>query len=83
MRFDATTGTGPLFLGTVANDPKLDTAARVEALFLATLSRRPTAAESAKLVRYVEAGGPAKDSKRALADVFWALVNSAEFIVNH
>jgi hypothetical protein len=67
----------------VANNPKFDTAGRVEALFLATLTRRPTAAESERLVRYVESGGPAKDAKRALADVYWALLNSAEFIVNH
>jgi hypothetical protein len=80
---DAATGRGPTFLAGVANDPKLDTAGRVEALFLATLSRRPTVAESERLVRYVNGGSPAKDPKRALADVFWALLNSAEFIVNH
>src|SRR5205807_3621893 len=83
LKLDATTGRGPTFLGTVANDKTLDTAGRVGALFLASLSRRPTADESAKLVRYVEGGGPAQDSKRALADVFCALHNSAEFIVNH
>ncbi|HEY1380388.1 MAG TPA: DUF1549 and DUF1553 domain-containing protein [Gemmataceae bacterium] len=74
---------GPTFLPAVANDPSLNTAGRVERLFLATLTRRPTAAESEKLVRYVEGGGPAHDAKRALADVYWALLNSAEFLVNH
>jgi hypothetical protein len=85
---DGPSGRGPTFpwsspLAAAANDVRLDTAGRVEALFLATLSRRPTAAESAKLVQYVEGGGPAQGPRRALADVFWALLNSAEFIVNH
>jgi hypothetical protein len=80
---DAATGRPPSHLGAVANDQRLDTAGRVEALFLATLSRRATAEESAKFVRYVESGCPAKDPKRALADVFWALLNCSEFVVNH
>jgi hypothetical protein len=49
-------------------------------LFLAVLSRQPTEAEQRRLVGYVEA---AKDKKAALADVFWALLNSTEFAVNH
>jgi Protein of unknown function (DUF1549)/Protein of unknown function (DUF1553) len=78
--------TGPKAGGTfaaVADDRSLDTAGRVETLFLATLSRRPTAQESARLVKYVDEGGPAKDPRRALADVFWALLNSGEFLLNH
>jgi hypothetical protein len=39
--------------------------------------------ESEQLVKYVEAGGAAGDPKKALADVFWALLNSPEFIFNH
>jgi hypothetical protein len=70
-------------LVSVMTNPRYDTAGRIEALFLATLSRNPTADEATRLMRYVEDGGPAKDSNRALADVFWALLNSAEFIVNH
>ena len=55
----------------------------VEQLFLIALSRKPTARESARLVKYVEAGGPSKDRARALCDVYWALLNSAEFFLNH
>jgi hypothetical protein len=61
----------------------LDTPAKVEALFLATLTRRPTAAELDRLVPYVDRGGPTLDPKKALADVFWALLNSSEFLLNH
>ena len=39
--------------------------------------------ELERLVKYVEKGGPSSDSKKALADVFWALLNSSEFIFNH
>ena len=41
-------------LSAIAEAPFLDTAGRVEALFLATLSRRPTPEESARLVTYLE-----------------------------
>ncbi len=67
----------------VAEAPFLSAAERVEALFMATLSRRPDDEESARCVTYVENGGAAKDQKAALADVFWARLNSAEFALNH
>lgn len=67
-------------LAAVAGAPFLDTRGRVETLYLAALGRKPTAEESGRLVRYVEKGG---DPNQALADVFWALLNSSEFILNH
>jgi hypothetical protein len=70
-------------LAAVAGAPFLDAPGKVETLYLAALGRKPTAAERAKLVAYVEKGGPTGDSTQALADVFWALLNSSEFIFNH
>ncbi len=70
-------------LAAVAGAPFLDTRGRVETLYLAALGRKPTDAESAKLVAYVEKGGPSGDPNLALADVFWALLNSSEFVFNH
>jgi hypothetical protein len=70
-------------LATIADAARTDTSRRVETLFLVVLSRKPTAAESKRLVAYVERGGPASDRRKALADVFWALLNSAEFRLNH
>ena len=55
-------------------------AKQVGELFLVTLSRPPTPAEAKRLTAHVEAG---PDRRRALADVFWALLNSTEFAVNH
>jgi hypothetical protein len=56
---------------------------KVGQLFLVILSRKPTDVESKRLTAYVESGGPAKDPTTALVDVFWALLNSTEFAVNH
>jgi hypothetical protein len=54
---------------------------RISELYIVTLSRKPTAEETDRLLKYVETGGP--DQRKALADVFWALLNSAEFLLNH
>lgn len=63
--------------------PIFTNAERLEILFLAALTRMPTEAEREKFQAYVDAGGPAGDSSKALADVLWALLNSSEFILNH
>jgi hypothetical protein len=52
----------------------------VERLFLATLSRPPTAAEMAAMTSHV---ARATDRRTAYHDVLWALVNSTEFVSNH
>lgn len=66
-----------------ANSSFLDTRGKVEALVLAALGRKPTAKELETFAAYVESGGAHKDSAKALADVFWALLNSSEFNTNH
>ncbi|MBI4471661.1 MAG: DUF1549 domain-containing protein [Acidobacteria bacterium] len=50
----------------------------IEELFLATLSRRPTLEETEVARHLME-----KDRKAGLENVQWALLNSAEFILNH
>ena len=47
----------------------------------AALSRKPTSEELAKLVAALDAR--AKDQAQALDDIFWALLNSREFLFNH
>lgn len=56
---------------------------RVDVLFLSTLSRYPHPQERDQIVKYVEKGGTAGDSQKALGDVLWALLNTAEFLLNH
>ncbi len=80
---DATDLSESRTLAAVAEAPFLDTPQRVEALFLATLNRPPTDGESAQFSRYVSAGGTSDDPDAALGDVFWALLNSSEFLMNH
>ncbi len=70
-------------LATIADAAKTATPRRIETLFLVVLSRKPTATESKRFVSYVERGDPSGNHRQALADVFWALLNSAEFRLNH
>jgi hypothetical protein len=73
-----------LTLVAVMDAPFFDTPAKqVEALYLATLSRKPRPDELNRFVKFLDRGGPDGDAKKALADVFWALLNSSEFILNH
>ena len=65
------------------NAPFFTDERRVEVLFLSTLSRPPTPAERRKFVQYVAQGKESNDRRAALGDVLWALLNSAEFALNH
>jgi hypothetical protein len=71
-------------LTAIAEAPYLDTRGRIETLYLAGLTRRPRPDEMERLVKYVDGSGT-KDADRAkaLADVFWVLLNSPEFRFNH
>ncbi len=71
---------GPL-LGAVAKAPFFTTQDQIETLFLATLSRQPSEAESQRLLTYVE-GGVSEDKPRRLGNVLWSLLNSSEFLLN-
>jgi hypothetical protein len=70
-------------LGAVVESSFMNTKGKIETLYLAALSRKPTRDELDKCVRYVERGGVSGDPKKALSDVFWALLNSTEFSFNH
>ena len=80
---DATSLERSEILGAVADAPFLNNAECIDVLFMATLSRKPRASEESRFTTYIEDGGPHHDRRRALADVFWALLNSSEFILNH
>ncbi len=62
--------------------PMLSDRQRVEIAFLATLSRLFRGDEADKFVGFVRSK-PAEARKAALGDLVWALLNSAEFTLNH
>ncbi|RYD26315.1 MAG: DUF1553 domain-containing protein, partial [Verrucomicrobiaceae bacterium] len=55
----------------------------IEQIYLKTLSRKPTDMESGKLLAAVAEAQKPEEVKDTLEDVFWALLNSKEFIFNH
>ncbi len=56
---------------------------RVEVLLLATLSRPPSEQENATFLAHIAAAADEKARQRAYSDILWALLNSAEFAMNH
>ena len=69
------------FLERIASDPKLSNTERIQYLFMAALARKATSNETAganQLLAHRGGNVPA-----ALQDIWWALLNSNEFILNH
>ena len=52
----------------------------IDEVYVRCLARRPTEVEKQKLVALIAAE---TDKKKALEDVFWAVLNSREFMFNH
>jgi hypothetical protein len=70
-------------LAAIVDSPFLGPDEKVETLFLAALARPPRADERERFGRYVRGGGVRGDAGAALGDVFWVLLNSPEFLLNH
>lgn len=78
-------------LSAVIDAPFASTAERIEVLYLATLARKPEAKEIDRATKFIANAGKGKKTQKgeiaaynnALADLFWALLNSPEFILNH
>jgi hypothetical protein len=84
-------------LSAIIDAPFMDTPGRIKTLYLATLARMPRSDELGRLTTYVDNGGTGGSSavltalgmtntqsyNRALTDVFWVLLNSGEFLLNH
>lgn len=56
---------------------------RLETLFLSTLSRLPDDEEREKFGNYVHRAIGTQAKREALGDILWALLNTAEFSLNH
>jgi hypothetical protein len=57
--------------------------ARIRSLYMIVLSRPPRADEIDRLLPYLERGGATGNLGEALSDIYWALLNSSEFLLNH
>jgi hypothetical protein len=77
----ATGGDKGTVLDQVVNHPRMSPVDKVAYLYLAGLSRRPTQAEMKGLTDSVSA--MQRNSLAPLQDVWWAILNSNEFILNH
>ena len=55
----------------------------IENLYLRTLGRPPTQAEKEKLAPHLAEAKDQKQTREVLDDIFWALLNSKEFLFNH
>ena len=63
------------------SDSKKTPAEIADEVYLATLSRRPTAKECAHVENFFKNH---QDGRRAATEDFiWAIINSAEFVFNH
>lgn len=63
--------------------PQLTVSAKIEAFYLCTLSRFPTDSEIKRLTEYVSSAKTEDDKTHAYSNLFWALLNSSEFLLNH
>ena len=77
------TGLGSSGLLKTLEVPLITNKDRVEILYMATLSRKPTASEQQLLSEYISEDTSGSELYESLADVLWALLNSAEFTMNH
>ncbi|HEV3416745.1 MAG TPA: DUF1549 domain-containing protein [Pirellulales bacterium] len=77
----ATMGEKGTLLDFVANNPKLSPADKVNYLYLAGLARRPNDAE--KVALRSDVVDVKKDPIAPYQDLWWAILNSNEFILNH
>ncbi len=84
---------GPMIASATADAPKgilrslsapfFDDESRIEKLFVATLSRKPTAEEQNRYADFLRHQPTDSEKSDALGDVLWVLLNSAEFTMNH
>lgn len=67
-------------LAAIAEAPFLSTEQKIDSLYLTALSRTPTPDEQSRASEYISAS---KSPAEGLGDLFWALLNSSEFLFNH
>jgi hypothetical protein len=67
----------------IVDFPEITDEQKIEAFFLSALSRFPAETESKRLTAYIDSTVTDEDKTHAYSDLFWALLNSSEFLLNH
>ncbi len=80
---EATNLTDSRTLAAIIDAPFLNESEKIDALCLTTLNRYPSDAERQRFLAHVSSAQAAGDRNQAYADLFWALLNSSEFLLNH
>jgi hypothetical protein len=70
-------------LAAVTHAPFLDATQKLETLYLAALARPPRPDEVERFSAHLKAASAKGKEKSAFGDVFWVLLNSPEFMLNH
>ncbi|MFN8709456.1 MAG: DUF1553 domain-containing protein [Planctomyces sp.] len=70
-------------LRAVVEFPLMSDAERIDTLFLSTLSRLPSEEERKELELLMVKISDRKEIGNSLGDVFWVLLNTSEFLLNH
>lgn len=81
-----TTATAPensSTLRSIVDFPLMSDEDRLDAIFLAALSRHPSDDERRKCLELLKSDPTPKAHADTLGDIFWALLNSSEFLLNH
>jgi hypothetical protein len=84
---------GPMIASATSDAPKgilrslsapfFDDQTRIERLFIAALTRKPTDKEKKRYTEFFEGQEDEVEKSEVLGDVLWVLLNSAEFTMNH
>lgn len=69
-------------LRAVVDAPFLEPASKIETLYLAALTRKPESKELDTLLRFVTERGSKDERRKAYAEIYWALLNSPEFVLS-
>ncbi len=77
----ATTLEESMTLRAVVEAPFLKDTDKLDTLFLAAYSRLPRAEERERLLKVVRAKDDSESRRQAYANIFWALLNSPEFVL--
>lgn len=80
---DATDLADSRTLAAIVDAPFLSENDKIESLYLTTLNRRPSQVEFNRMQSYLSGKADSVDRQDAFSDIFWVLLNSSEFLLNH